>query len=269
MASDNGGNPALFCSLGSETTSLSDDQLREQVSTFLDSFGEREDVLLLPPDYTRFHSQAGKLTQMICEHYGFISSSKPSPEKRVKLDKSSRVPKVEILPALGTHAPMTAAEIAKMFGEELAKKEPSPFLVHDWRNDVVTIGEAPAEMVKAATHGMVDKPWPAQLNKVVWSKREHDPARQANKSLVISIGQVVPHEVMGMANYNKNIFVGTGGTEAINLSHFIGAVHGMESIMGKADNPLRQILQYASEKFLEQELDVRPVCRCCGASTLS
>jgi hypothetical protein len=55
---------------------------------------------------------------------------------------------------------------------------------------------------------------------------------------------------MGMANFNKNMFVGVGGLEAINLSHFIGAVYGMENMMGKADNPLRAILNHASEQFL-------------------
>lgn len=73
---------------------------------------------------------------------------------------------------------------------------------------------------------------------------------------MLSIGQVVPHEVMGMANFNKNLFVGVGGVEAINLSHFIGAVHGMENMMGRAHNPLRSILNKASEAFLQNELDL-------------
>jgi nickel-dependent lactate racemase len=59
---------------------------------------------------------------------------------------------------------------------------------------------------------------------------------------------------MGMANFNKNLFVGVGGVEAINLSHFIGAVHGMEKMMGRADNPLRRILNNASERFLQDKL---------------
>jgi nickel-dependent lactate racemase len=56
---------------------------------------------------------------------------------------------------------------------------------------------------------------------------------------------------MGMAGYNKNLFVGTSGTEGINKSHFIGAVYGMERIMGKADNPVRQLLNYASSNFIK------------------
>mmetsp|Transcript_17348 Transcript_17348/g.37864 ORF Transcript_17348/g.37864 Transcript_17348/m.37864 type:complete len:501 (-) Transcript_17348:205-1707(-) len=239
--------PNLFCSVGSDRKAISDEQIRKHLSEFLNALGEKDEVLILPPDYTRLHSQAGKITRMICEHYNFIPSQ-DSPQGQGEETKQ-KGPEIEIMPALGTHAPMTQDEILKMFGEELAKKS-SSFLPHDWRNDVVTIGEAPAEMVRKATHGVVDRPWPAQLNKKVWEKR------QRPRSLVLSVGQVVPHEVMGMANFNKNLFVGTGGVKAINLSHFIGAVHGMENMMGRKSNPLRDILNYASENFLESQLDL-------------
>jgi hypothetical protein len=177
---------------------LSDDELRQSLYDFLDRLGEREDVLLLPPDFTRYHSQAGLITQLICEHYKFIPPSRsthPPAEKIAKVDESveaAKVPKIEILPALGTHAPMTPHEIRKMYGNALADKDPSPFLVHDWRNDVVTIGEAPASMVLEATRGMVDKPWPAQLNKKVWSKRKslQENSKRKQPPLVLSIGQV-------------------------------------------------------------------------------
>jgi hypothetical protein len=52
-----------------------------------------------------------------------------------------------------------------------------------------------------------------------------------------------------MANYNKNIFVGAGGQEGINKSHFLGAVYGMERMMGRADTPVRKVLNYASDNF--------------------
>ena len=73
---------------------------------------------------------------------------------------------------------------------------------------------------------------------------------QGGFDLILSIGQVVPHEVIGMANYNKNILIGTGGREGINRSHYLGAVYGMERIMGRADNPVRAVLNYASDRFL-------------------
>uniref|UniRef100_A0A7S3L5A0 D-mannonate epimerase n=1 Tax=Amphora coffeiformis TaxID=265554 RepID=A0A7S3L5A0_9STRA len=142
-----------------------------------------------------------------------------------------------------------------MYGDALTDKK--PFVVHDWRKDVVTIGEVPPEMVAKATYDQVtDKPWPAQVNKLVWEKRLALHRQAKRKPLVLSIGQVVPHEVMGMANFNKNVFVGTGGVQAINLSHFIGAVHGMEKMMGRAQNPLRDILNYASQHYLQDQLDL-------------
>jgi nickel-dependent lactate racemase len=131
---------------------------------------------------------------------------------------------------------MTDKEIAQMF----AGVPKELFRVHDWRNDVVTAGIVPGTYVADLTGGLLDYYWPAQLNKLVWAGG-HD--------LILSIGQVVPHEVIGMANYNKNLFVGTGGSEGINKSHFVGAVYGMERVMGRADNPVRKLLNYASENF--------------------
>jgi hypothetical protein len=55
--------------------------------------------------------------------------------------------------------------------------------------------------------------------------------------LILSIGQVTPHEVIG-------------GREGINRSHYLGAVYGMERIMGRVENPVRNVLNYASDHFL-------------------
>jgi len=114
------------------------------------------------------------------------------------------------------------------------------FRVHDWRNDVVTLGEVPAEYVREVSGNAVDFAWPAQVNKLLV---------EGGFDLILSIGQVVPHEVVGMANHNKNIFVGTGGAEGINKSHFIGAAFGMEKMMGRPKTPVRRIFDYASHNF--------------------
>ena len=196
------GPASLYCAIGSDATALSEEDLREQLGSFLTALGERDDVLLLPPDFTRYPSQAGLITQIISEHYKFTNQNDNSDEPPPKIARTEdtshgiaptgKPPKIQILPTLGTHAPMTEAEIRKMYGDVLADKNPSPFLVHDWRNDVVTIGEAPAEMVMDATRGMVARPWPAQLNKVVWDKRrsQQNKSEQKHPSLVLSIGQV-------------------------------------------------------------------------------
>src|SRR5260370_4993357 len=115
------------------------------------------------------------------------------------------------------------------------------FRVHNWRTDVETLGEVPAEFIREQSEGKVNYGWPAQVNRLI---------TQGGFDLILSIGQVVPHEVIGMANYNKNIVVGTGGRESINRSHYLGAVYGMERIMGRAENPVRNVLNYASDRFL-------------------
>jgi nickel-dependent lactate racemase len=143
---------------------------------------------------------------------------------------------VDVLPALGTHTPMSDAQIATMFGETPREL----FRVHDWRRDIVTLGEVPGEFVREVSEGKVGYSWPAQVNKLL---------RDGGHDLILSIGQVVPHEVVGMANGSKNIFIGTGGVMGIHRSHFLGAVYGMERMMGRADTPVRRVLNYASEHF--------------------
>ncbi len=182
----------------------------------LKKLGVKQKVLAIPPDYTRLPSRSGELTEMTWEYFG---------EKLT-----------DILPALGTHTPMTDSQIHHMFG----KTPRNLFRDHDWRNDVVTLGIVPGEFVNEVSEGAVDYSWPAQVNKLLV---------EGGFDLILSIGQVVPHEVVGMANYNKNIFVGTGGAEGINKSHFIGAAYGMEKMMGRADTPVRKIFNYASENF--------------------
>lgn len=209
----------LYYQRGSKTDVLTSQDLKVGLTAAFDQLGAKQKVLAIPPDFTRFHSFAGELTQLTYEYYQ---------------DKL-----VDVLPALGTHTGMTDDQIDKMFTgvpKEL-------FRVHDWRNDVVTIGVVPSEFVREVSEEMVDYPWPAQVNKLLVD---------GNHDLIISIGQVVPHEVIGMANYNKNIFVGTGGAEGINKSHFLGAVYGMERIMGRAMNPVRQVLNYASDHFANE-----------------
>ncbi len=207
---------SLFFAAGSETTELSPADLQAGLSKALDALGRRNKVLCLPPDFTRFHSRAGELTRYAWQYYG----------ERL----------TDVLPALGTHFPMTGDEIGHMFGD----MPQDLFRVHDWRNGLVTLGEVPASFLSEQSEGKLDFSWPAQVDNLLV---------EGGFDLILSIGQVVPHEVIGMANYNKNVFVGTGGAEGINKSHYLGAVYGMERIMGRADTPVRRVLNYASDHF--------------------
>lgn len=206
----------IYYENGSLTTSLSSDDLKQGMIEALKNMGEKKKVLAIPPDYTRLPSRAGELTEFCWQYFG---------------DRLT-----DILPALGTHTPMTETQISHMFGET----PKNLFREHDWRNDVITLGTVPAEFVNQVSEGAANYPWPAQVNKLLVD---------GGFDLILSIGQVVPHEVVGMANYNKNIFVGTGGSEGINKSHFIGAAYGMEKMMGHADTPVRKVFNYASENF--------------------
>ncbi|MHA1968461.1 MAG: hypothetical protein ACW964_11720 [Candidatus Hodarchaeales archaeon] len=55
-----------------------------------------------------------------------------------------------------------------------------------------------------------------------------------------------------MANGAKNILIGVGGSEMINKSHFLGACYGMDRIMGRKENPVRKVFNYASNNFLDK-----------------
>jgi nickel-dependent lactate racemase len=207
----------IYYKTGSPDTVISPSELEYGLYSALVKLGVRKKVIVVPPDFTRYHSRSGDITSLIYKYY--------------KTDLK------DILPALGTHVPMTDEEIGEMY-KDVPKEL---FRIHDWRKDVVTVGTVPGDYVSELTNGAVDYSWPAQLNRLVFNGG-HD--------LIISVGQVVPHEVIGMANYNKNLFVGTGGPEGINKSHFVGAAYGLERIMGKADTPVRRLLNYASEHFI-------------------
>jgi nickel-dependent lactate racemase len=199
---------------GSPDKDLKKDDISAALKTALEFFSDRKSILIIPPDITRAHSGAGLITQLLWQQL----------DLKVK----------DILPALGTHVPMEKGEIAKMYGAVPA----SLFREHRWRTDIEELGRVPSSFVSEVTGGKLNYDYPVQVNKLLASGK-HD--------LIISVGQVVPHEVTGMANYNKNVFVGCGGSEAINKSHFIGAVHGIENILGTIDNPVRAVLNKASE----------------------
>jgi len=208
----------LYYARGSEQDNLSGEDLKQGLHQALEKLGRRKKVLAVPPDMTRFHSRAGELTQLACRYYGDAMT--------------------DILPALGTHSAMTESQLNRMFGDI----PPTLFRRHDWRSDIKTLGHVPGEFIKQVSEGKLNYDWPAQINKLLV---------EGGFDLILSIGQVVPHEVVGMANYNKNLFIGAGGPESINKSHFLGAVFGMERIMGRADTPVRKVFNYASEHFIK------------------
>lgn len=206
----------LYIAEGGPDQHIDDRRLQELLSPLFDHFSEARRVLAIPPDFTRFHSRAGRITELLYERLG------------------SRL--TDVLPAVGTHDPMTAGQIHRMFGslpQELVR-------VHRWREDAITLGRISGSFIRDVSDGLLSFDYPVQLNRML-SEGAYD--------AIFSVGQVVPHEVVGLANYTKNIFVGTGGKEAIDKSHYLGAVYGMERMMGRPDTPVRRVLNHAAEKY--------------------
>jgi len=180
--------------------------------------GKSGKVLILPPDITRLHSRAGFFTDIAFRELTSLGIE------------------VTVMPALGTHIPLTDTELERMF----PCTPRQAFRMHDWRNEVVELGRIEKGWVEKTTLGTVSYDWPVQVNKLLL---------EGGFSLIVSIGQVVPHESVGMANHAKNIFVGTGGKEAIDKSHFAGAVLGMEKMLGRIDTPIRALFDEGMRRY--------------------
>ena len=176
-------------------------------------------ILLLPPDHTRLYSKAGFITDYL---YRILSKDC----------------EIDIMPALGTHVPMNEKQLHMMFGNNIPT---NVYLPHRWRDDLKELGIIPGSRLSELSEGKVDYEVQIAVNKILFD---------GNYDRIISIGQIVPHEVIGMANYTKNILIGIGGGDSIHKSHFLGAVAGMEGIMGQIDTPVRRILNEGFEKYL-------------------
>lgn len=204
-------------------TGLTDSELTAALTKLCRAHPAKK-VLIIPPDYTRYHSKAGFITNVCYHHYTDAGAH------------------VDVLPALGTHKSVTREEAADMFGDVPFER----FLVHNWREDVVKIGEVPVEYLAGITEGLWNEPIDVGVNRRVLDE---------SYDLILSPGQVVPHEVIGMANHSKNLFVGVGGADMINKSHMLGAVYGMERMMGRDHTPVRRMFDYALARYLSE----RPV----------
>ncbi len=210
---------ATYFARGGAADSFTTADKGEALAQALKVFGRPlRKVLILPPDHTRLNSGAGELTSLL---YGLLATNA----------------EVFVMPALGTHSPMTEAQLRMMFGSSIPLKR---FITHDWRKEIRQVGSVPAKLLRDWSDGLVDYDVSIEV-----SNRLFD-----GYDLIVSVGQIVPHEVVGMANYTKNLVVGAGGADMINKSHFLGAAYGMERMMGRIETPVRRLFNYAVENFL-------------------
>jgi len=202
---------------------ISPHQLEQLVRRTLDEARQRicatpRRVLLLPPDITRAHSGAGRVAERL---YHLLA------------DQSE----VHVIPTLGQHVPHTPEENRRMFGSIPNER----IHAHDWRGGCVRVGEVPADYVRQTTRGAADWAIPVVLNRMLMEE---------NWDLIINIGHVVPHEVLGFANHNKNYFIGLAGKETICASHMAAACCGIENNLGNLVTPVRACFNKAEEDFL-------------------
>ena len=123
---------SLFLSLGSDQHELSSAALEQGLHGVLEALGRRSRVLVVPPDFTRYYSRAGELTACAYRFYGQALRA--------------------VLPAVGTHAPVSPEQLEKMF----VGVPPALFHHHNWRKDVVRLGEVPSAYVRELSEGKLD-----------------------------------------------------------------------------------------------------------------
>lgn len=209
--------------LTEEEKGISGEQLEKMLDDLLVQYPDAKKVLIIPPDYTRCYSYAGEITQLL---YKKLSSSA----------------QIDVMPALGTHMAMNEDEMQKFFGDVVPRDR---IIVHHWQTDTVCLGYVPAEVCSEISNGLFPEQIDVEVNHLLVD---------GGYDLILSVGQVVPHEVVGMANYSKNIFVGTGGREMINKSHMLSAICGMEKALGVIDSPARKVYDYAQQHFIDGKL---------------
>lgn len=203
--------------------SISWETIRELMERAADEARQRicrhpKRVLLLPPDITRMHSGAGRMTEILYQIFA------PDAE-------------VHVIPTLGQHEPHSPEQNARMFGSIPNER----IHAHHWTRTVVAVGEVSREFVREATRGAADWPIPIELNTMLMREPW---------DLIINVGHVVPHEVLGFANHNKNYFIGLAGKGTICASHMAAACCGIENNLGTLITPVRACFNRAENDFL-------------------
>lgn len=207
-------------SLIKESGYLTEKELDSLLVKLAEKLKKYNNILIIPPDITRKHSGIGNITS-----------------KLYKMIKDY-INNIDIMPALGTHDEMKEQDLIEMFGNEIPLDR---FIVHKWREDTIKVGEISETLIRELSNDKMTDAIPVKINKIIFDDKY---------DIILSIGQVIPHGVVGMANYTKNIVVGCGGEEIINKSHFLGALTGIEKVLGKGNTSVRKLYDHCQKKYL-------------------
>jgi nickel-dependent lactate racemase len=147
----------------------------------------------------------------------------------------------DVLIALGTHAPLTAAEIYRRVGitaEQHREEFPrARFFNHAWQDpaQLARIGTIGADELAALSSGLMRRDVEITVNRM---------ALEAD--LVMIVGPTFPHEVVGFSGGNKYLFPGISGQPIIDAFHWLGALIGSAAVIGAADTPVRAVVDRAA-----------------------
>lgn len=206
---------------GSIEKFLTDDEVRQIVAEAAASAGfDGKRVLVLIPDGTR---------------------TMPMPLMFELLQQllKPRVKSLDYLVALGTHAPMTDAQLSRLIGQPVVNEMVGDTHIFNHHSEdpanFVTLGSVPAGEIEQLTGGLMSQNVPVSLNKLILDYDQ-----------ILICGPVFPHEVVGFSGGNKYFFPGIGGSEIINFTHWLGAVITNYDVIGAGYTPVRAVIDRAA-----------------------
>ncbi|HEY8412429.1 MAG TPA: lactate racemase domain-containing protein [Pyrinomonadaceae bacterium] len=143
----------------------------------------------------------------------------------------------DALVAQGTHPPMSESQKRAKIG---AADFAGHLYDHRWDepDELITLGELNAETVRQLTGGLIDRAVPVSINKLL---------APGIYDTVLVFGATVPHEVAGFAGGAKYFFPGVAGPELTHTTHWLGALAGIENIIGQVDTPTRSLIEAAAD----------------------
>jgi len=157
---------------------------------------------------------------------------------RSRLSKVAR--SLDVLIALGTHPPLDDAQIGRLLGIDVSREARSSGMRvfnHEWNRDqaLCQLGVLSAAETREISGGLLSLDVPVRIN-----------ARIRDYDLLLVLGPVFPHEVVGFSGGNKYFFPGISGPELLNFFHWLGALITNEKIIGVANTPVRRIVDRAA-----------------------
>jgi nickel-dependent lactate racemase len=150
-----------------------------------------------------------------------------------------RAATLDYLVALGTHQPMSDAQLGKLLGRPVRNGQVGKTHIfnHHWDDPTtfVTLGVIPASEIGEITGGLMAQDVPVWLNKLI-----------LDYDLLLICGPVFPHEVVGFSGGTKYFFPGIAGAEIINFTHWLGAVMTNYQVIGAGYTPVRAVIDRAA-----------------------